>query len=46
MEGEITRRWSVPVVEWTYRYGQGVPGYTVRFEDGQAVQVRTREFGK
>lgn len=40
------RRTFVPVVEWTYRYGPDAPGYTVTFEDGVAVKIRTREFGK
>ncbi len=40
------RRTFVPVVEWTYRYGPDAPGYTVTFENGVAVNIRTREFGK
>jgi hypothetical protein len=44
--GKTTRRTYVSIVEWTYRYGPDAPGYTVTFEDGVAVDVRTREFGK
>jgi Protein of unknown function (DUF2845) len=40
------RRITVPVVEWTYRYGLGAPGYTITFENGVAANIRTREFGK
>jgi len=46
VEGEIKRRKSVAVVEWTYRYGPEAPGYTVRFENGDAVDIRPRTFGK
>lgn len=49
IEGESggkIRRTFVPVVEWTYRYGPGAPGYTVTFENGVAANIRTREFGK
>lgn len=46
VEGEIRRRSSIAVVEWTYRYGPDAPGYTVRFENGQAMEIRPREFGK
>jgi hypothetical protein len=45
-EGEIKRRTTVSVVEWTYRYGPNVPGYTLRFENGLVTDIRTREFGK
>lgn len=45
-DGEITRRTSVAVTEWTYRYGRDLPGYTIRFEDGRATDIRQREFGK
>lgn len=45
-DGEITRRTSVAVTEWTYRYGRDLPGYTIRFENGQATAIRQREFGK
>jgi hypothetical protein len=44
--GVMKRRTTVPVVEWTYRYGPGAPGYTITFENGVAVNIRTREFGK
>ena len=44
--GMTRRRIFVPVVEWTYRYGRNAPGYTVTFENGVAVNIRTREFGK
>ncbi|HTG81334.1 MAG TPA: DUF2845 domain-containing protein [Geobacteraceae bacterium] len=36
----------VSVVEWTYRYGPDLPGYTVRFEDGTAADIRLRKFGE
>jgi hypothetical protein len=42
----IKRRTTLPVVEWTYRYGPNAPGYTVTFENGQATDIRTREFGR
>jgi hypothetical protein len=45
-EGNIRRRTAVSVVEWTYRYGPGAPGYTLRLEDGTVAAIRTREFGK
>lgn len=45
-EGQIKRRTTVPVVEWTYRYGPNAPGYTLRFENGLVTDIRTREFGK
>lgn len=45
-DGEITRRTSVAVTDWTYRYGRDLPGYTIRFEDGRATDIRQREFGK
>jgi hypothetical protein len=44
--GVTRRQTTVPVVEWTYRYGHDLPGYTVTFENGLAVKIRTREFGK
>lgn len=37
---------TVPVVEWTYRYGPDAPGYTLRIENGVVTKIRTREFGK
>lgn len=46
VEGEITRRSSIAVVEWTYRYGPDRPGYTIRFENGQGAEIRPRVFGK
>lgn len=46
IEGETKRRTTVPVVEWTYRYGPNMPGYTLRFENGIVTDIRTREFGK
>lgn len=46
VDGEITTRSSVSVVEWTYRYGPTLPGYTLRFENGVATEIRQREFGK
>lgn len=36
---------SVPVVEWTYRYGPDAPGYTLSIENGVVTGIRTREFG-
>jgi hypothetical protein len=45
-EGEIKRRTTVSVDEWTYRYGPGAPGYTLRFENGVVASIRPREFGK
>lgn len=45
-EGSKKRLTSVPVVEWTYRYGPDAPGYTIRIEDGRGTDIRTREFGK
>lgn len=44
--GGTKRMTSIPLVEWTYRYGPDAPGYTVTFENGVAVEIRTREFGK
>jgi hypothetical protein len=44
--GVTKRRTTVPVVEWTYRYGPDAPGYTVTFENGVATDIRTREFGR
>lgn len=46
VEGEVTRRTSIALEEWTYRYGPELPGYTVRFENGVAKEIRPREFGK
>lgn len=46
-EEDGTKRWTtLSVSEWTYRYGPGAPGYTLRFEDGKVTDIRTREFGK
>jgi len=45
-EGDKKRRTSLPVAEWTYRYGRDLPGYTLTFEDGKVTKIRTREFGK
>ena len=44
--GGETRRTTVPVVEWTYRYGPDLPGCTVRIENGRVTEIRAREFGK
>ncbi len=44
--GGKKRRTFVSVVEWTYRYGPDLPGYTVTFENGLATEIRTRDFGK
>ncbi|QWV93603.1 DUF2845 domain-containing protein [Geomonas oryzisoli] len=46
VEEEVTRRTSVAVEEWTYRYGPELPGYTLHFENGVAAEIRPREFGK
>lgn len=46
VEGEVVHRSSVAVVDWTYRYGPGRPGYKVRFENGQASEITEREWGK
>ncbi|MBU5611515.1 DUF2845 domain-containing protein [Geomonas azotofigens] len=46
VDGEVTTRTSVAVEEWTYRYGPDLPGYTLRFENGVAKEIRPREFGK
>lgn len=46
-EGNGTKReTTVSVVEWTYRYGPDLPGYTLRFEDGIVAEIRERAFGK
>lgn len=45
-ENGTRRQTIVSVVEWTYRYGPDLPGYTLRFEDGKTTDIRTREFGK
>lgn len=45
-EGSVKRQTTLSVAEWTYRYGPNAPGYTMRFENGKAVSIRTREFGK
>lgn len=45
-EGGKRRVTSVPVVEWTYRYGPDAPGYTLSIENGVVTEIRTREFGK
>lgn len=44
--GGRTRRKTVPVSEWTYRYGPDAPGYTLRIENGTVTEIRMREFGK
>lgn len=46
VEGGVKRQTTVPVVEWTYRYGPNLPGYTLTFENGVVVSIRPREFGK
>ncbi|MBJ6801220.1 DUF2845 domain-containing protein [Geomonas propionica] len=46
VEGAVTKRTSVAVEEWTYRYGPDQPGYTLRFENGVVAEIRPREFGK
>lgn len=37
---------TIPVADWTYRYGPDAPGYTLRIENGVVTGIRTREFGK
>jgi hypothetical protein len=44
--GDTKVKTTVSVVEWTYRYGPELPGYTVRFENGAAAVIRTRKFGE
>ncbi len=44
--GDTKVKTTVGVVEWTYRYGRDLPGYTVRFENGTAAAIRTRKFGE
>jgi len=39
-------RTTIPVAEWTYRYGPDALGYTLRIENGVVREIRTREFGK
>ena len=46
MEGTIKRVTTVPVVEWTYRYGPDLPGYTLTIENGTVTAIRTRKFGE
>ncbi len=46
VEGTTKRFSTVPVVEWTYRYGQDAPGYTLRIENGVVTDIRTRAFGQ
>jgi Protein of unknown function (DUF2845) len=46
VEGDIKRQTAVSVVEWTYRYGPDLPGYTLRFENGLVTDIRKREYGK
>ena len=46
VEGAMTRVTTVPVVEWTYRYGPDLPGYTLRIENGQVTDIRTRAYGE
>jgi len=44
--GDTKVKTTVGVVEWTYRYGRDLPGYTVRFENGTAADIRPRKFGE
>lgn len=44
--GGETRRTTVPVIEWTYRYGPDLSGYTLKIENGRVMEIRAREFGK
>ncbi len=46
ISGGETRRTTVPVVEWTYRYGPDLPGYTLTIENGTVTEIRARQFGK
>lgn len=45
-EGGTTRRTSVSVVDFIYRYGRDLPGYAVRFENGIATKITPRKFGE
>ena len=44
--GDTKVKTTVNVIEWTYRYGPDVPGYTVTFENGTAAAIRPRKFGE
>lgn len=44
--GKKKLRTTVPVVEWTYRYGRDLPGYTLTIENGKVTGIRTRKFGE
>jgi hypothetical protein len=44
--GDKKLRTTIPVAEWTYRYGPDTPGYTLTIENGVVTGIRTREFGK
>ena len=44
--GDRKFRTTIPVAEWTYRYGPDAPGYTLTIENGVVTGIRTREFGK
>ena len=44
--GDTKVKTTVSVVEWTYRYGPDLPGYTVTFENGTATAIRPRKFGE
>jgi hypothetical protein len=46
LNGDKKIRTTIPIAEWTYRYGPDAPGYTLRIENGVATEIRTREFGK
>ncbi|HEY6873066.1 MAG TPA: DUF2845 domain-containing protein [Geobacteraceae bacterium] len=44
--GEKKVKTTVNVVEWTYRYGRDLPGYTLTIENGTVTGIRTRKFGE
>jgi hypothetical protein len=44
--GDTKVKTTVGVIEWTYRYGPDLPGYTVTFENGTAAAIRPRKFGE
>ncbi len=45
-EGGTKRVLTVPVVDWTYRYGPDAPGCTLRIENGVVTDIRTKAFGE
>lgn len=45
-EGKKKVRTTISVVEWTYRYGRNLPGYTLTIENGTVTGIRARKFGE